>query len=422
MTPGAYIAMVATLPKKEDAIMTTSNDAAGQKPDLGAQPPGEANSIQDRLEFGGLTRRGLIGSGIAGTMLGAAEPVLAARDAGRIAHAIGRVGRVHELPSSDRTVKVGAMDPHTPVVLEIESGDIVHYPNTWVNWANEAKYGVPFGEREAIRKRHPDGPYSLIGPVAVKGAEPGDVIECRMIRLRPIDWGWNSTPLGVGALTTDFDTPYLRYVRMDPARRYAQFASGVRIPLAPIQGVMAVQPAGDKPVSAILSGSWGGNISLRNLVEGTSLFLGVEVPGGRLWTGDSHAAAGDGVVDQTAIETAMEDLRIQYILHKRVAVKMPLAETPNEWIVLAYGETVDDALQNAIRKMMDWLAPVTGLTRADIYALASIAGSFRFTQYANWRHSVYTSSPLKAVHGVLPKNIFSPAILARISESVRPKP
>jgi acetamidase/formamidase len=78
-------------------------------------------------------------------------------------------------------------------VLEIESGDIVHYPNTWVNWANEAKFGMSFEERESIRKRYPAGPYSLIGPVAVKGAEPGDVIECRMIRLRPIDWGWNST-------------------------------------------------------------------------------------------------------------------------------------------------------------------------------------------------------------------------------------
>ena len=116
---------------------------------------------------------------------------------------------------------------------------------------------------------------------------------------------------------------------------------------------MAVQPAGDKPVSGILSGAYGGNISLRELTEGASLFLGVEVQGGRLWTGDSHAAQGDGVVNQTAIETAMEDLRIQYVLHKRVKLTGPIAETPAHWIMLGYGQTVEDALTASLRQMFE---------------------------------------------------------------------
>jgi acetamidase/formamidase len=330
-----------------------------------------------------------------------------------------RIGKVHTLASSAETVRVGAMDPSAPAVLTIDSGDVVHYPDTWVNWGNEAKYGMDFATREPIRKRYPQGPYSLIGPVAVRDAEPGDVIECRMLRLNPIDWGWNSAPKGVGALPADFSEPYLHYLRFDAQRRFADFGNGVRIPLAPLQGVMATQPAGDKPVSAILTGRYGGNIVLRELTEGTALFLPVEVAGGRLWTGDSHAAQGDGVVDQTAIETAMQDLRIQYVLHKHVDLAAPLAETPSHWIVLGFGDSIEDALTASLRQTISWLSAAAGLAKTDVYALCSIAGSFRITQYSHQTNTVYATVPAKTVHGLMPKNIFSPDLQRQVASSIR---
>jgi acetamidase/formamidase len=373
-------------------------------------------SRRDLMRFAGLT-------GVAATF--AAGSVAAARPQSAPAGGAPvfdprKVGTVHTLPSNNETVRVGAMDPATPVVLTIRSGDVVSYPNTWVNWGNEAKEGMSFAEREPIRKRYPQGPYSLIGPVAVEGAEPGDVIECRMLHLRPISWGWNSAPKGVGALPADFTEPYLHYLQFDREREYTDFAPGVRIPLAPIQGVMAAQPAGDKPVSAILSGHYGGNIVLRELVAGTALFLPVEVAGGRLWTGDSHAAQGDGVVDQTAIETAMEDLRIQYVLHKSVDLAAPIAETPTHWIVMGFGESIEDALTASLRQTIDWLSRATSLSKLDVYALSSIAASFRITQYAHQTNTVYSSVPAKTVHGMLPKQVFSADLLRRISASVRP--
>jgi len=109
-------------------------------------------------------------------------------------------GRTHVLESTKDTVSMGVLDPARGPAVTIDSGDIVHYPNTWTVWGNEAKYGLSFEEREPIRKRYPSGPYSNVGPVALRGAEPGDVLEMRWLRLRPIDWGWNSFPLGVGAL------------------------------------------------------------------------------------------------------------------------------------------------------------------------------------------------------------------------------
>ena len=386
------------------------------------------DAIAETLDVRGLSRRGF--AGLAGASAAFIAGAANASTASAKPHAPASatpvfdpkaIGRVHVLPSTPQTVRVGLMDPAAPVVLEIESGDVVHYPNTWVNWANEAKFGMSFAEREPIRKKYAaQGPYSLIGPVAVKGAEAGDVIECRMLRLKPIEWGWNSAPHGVGALPTDFSEPYLHYLKFDAARRYTDFAPGVRIPLKPLQGVMAVQPAGDTPVSAILTGAYGGNIVLSELVEGTSLFLPVQVAGGRLWTGDSHAAQGDGVVDQTAIETAMEDLRIQYVLHKRATIAGPIAETPTHWIVLGFGETLEDALTASLRQTIAWMSQATGLAKVDVYALLSIVGSFRVTQYAHQTGSNYAAIPAKTVHGMLPKAVFDPARLRQISRSIRP--
>lgn len=378
----------------------------------------DVEAVLGAADVRGLSRR-LFGAAAMTAAAFATSPAAAAADPRRAPVFPTPTGRVRVLHSSPDTVRVGAMDPAAPAAIEIESGEVVHYPDTWVNWANEAKLDMSFAEREPIRRKYPQGPYSLVGPVVVRGAEPGDIIECRMVRLRPIAWGWNSAPKGVGALPADFAAPYLHYVRFDAARRFGEFAPGVRIRLAPIQGVMAAEPISDKPVSAILSGPYGGNLVLRDLVEGSALFLPVQVAGGRLWTGDSHAAQGDGVVDQTGIETAMEDLRIQYVLHKRRPLAGPIAETADSWIVLGHGPTLEDALTTALRRTISWLSPATGLPALDVYALCSMAGSFRVTQYANQTNSNYTSAPPKGIHVVLPKAIFDAPRQAQISRSLR---
>jgi acetamidase/formamidase len=329
-------------------------------------------------------------------------------------------GKTHVLPSTKETVHVGAMDPALPAVLTIDSGDIVQYTDTWLMWGNEPVYGMSFEAREPIRLKYPQGPYSMPGPVAIRGAKPGDVVECRMVKLRPIDWGWNSAPRTVGALPNEYADPYLKYMRFDDARASADFGNGVTIALKPVQGVMSVQPAGDTPVSAILSGAWGGNIVLSELVAGTSLFLPVQVAGAKLWTGDSHAAQGDGVVDQTAIETAMEDLQIQYVLHKGRTLWGPVAETPTHWITLGFSnETLDDAITSALRNAIAWISAATTLSPQDVYALYSIVGSFRVTQYAHQLGSAYTSVPSKTVHGMLPKSVFERDVARAISSHFR---
>ncbi len=326
----------------------------------------------------------------------------------------------HVVESTPETVRSGYLDPAAKPVAVIASGDTIRYPDTWTHWGNEAKFGMSFADREPLRHRYPHGPYSMLGPVEVTGAQPGDVIEVSITALRTIGWGWNSFPLGVGALPHDFAEPYVHYFIFDDARTVAVYEHGITLPMAPFLGVVAAEPAGDEPISAIVSGPYGGNLVLRDLGVGSHLFLPVAKPGGRMWTGDVHALQGDGVVDQTAIETAAENLEIRYDLHKQVALRGPLGETDTAWIVVAFAASLDDALVACLREVIYWLPAAAGITGPEAYALASMAVSFRVTQYANQTGSAYTSIPPKAVHAVIPKSIFPADLRGRIAAWLRP--
>jgi acetamidase/formamidase len=328
--------------------------------------------------------------------------------------------KVHIVESTTDTVRSGFLDPTALPVATIHSDDIVSYPNTWTHWGNEATFGMSFEEREPLRHRYPKGPYSLLGPVEVIGADPGDCIECRLLVLRTRNWGWNSFPLGVGALPSDFKDPYVHYFRFGDSRSVTEYVHGISLPLAPFLGVTAVEPLGDDPVSGILSGPYGGNLVLNELTVGTSLFLPVFKPGGRIWVGDVHALQGDGVVDQTAIETAADDLQLRYTLHKEVALQGPLAETPTHWIGLGFADSLDEALVACLRGLISWMHVAAGITEGEAYAFCSMAVSFRVTQYAHQTGSAYTSAPPKTVHGMVPKDHFPAKLRDRIGSWLRP--
>jgi acetamidase/formamidase len=368
-----------------------------------------------------LVRRTLLkltaGAGLAPFLAGL--PGAAAATGAGSGYATPAIGNTHSIVPSKANVGAGQMDPAAASAARIRSGDVVHYDGTWTQWGNEAKYGMSFDEREPIRKRYPNGPYSLIGPVEIEGAMPGDVVECKMLKMRLIGWGWNSSPKGVGALPGDFKKPYLRYLKFNEARTRAEFVPGVSIPLAPFQGVFAAQPVGDKPVSGILSGPYGGNLDLAELVEGTSLFLPVQVPGARIWTGDTNGAQGDGVVNQTAIETALEEMRVQYVLHPKVPLQGPMVETPTHWIGLGFGDSLDSALVACLRQMLGWISAATGIAPEDCYGICSVGASFRVTQYSNQTGTVYQFIPPKGIHCMLPKALFDAGLQDKLARSLR---
>ena len=141
-----------------------------------------------------------------------------------------------------------------------------------------------------------------------------------------------------------------------------------------------------------------------------------------MWTGDANAIQSDGVVDQTGIESAMEELRVQYNVHHGVTLAGPTIETPENWIVMAFAESLDEALPSCVRTAIDWLNVHGGVDRRDAYALCSMAVSFRVTQWANQTGSVYSSIPPRTIHGVIPKSVLGQEVTGRIEASMRPAP
>jgi acetamidase/formamidase len=143
-------------------------------------------------------------------------------------------------------------------------------------------------------------------------------------------------------------------------------------------------------------------------------------PGARVWTGDANAAQSDGVVDQTGIESAMEELRVQYLVHKGVQLTGPTIETPAHWIVMAFADSLDAALPNCVRTAIAWLSTHAGLDRRDAYALCSLAVSFRVTQWADQTGTVYSAIPPRTIHAMIPKSVLGDRLVERIEASMRP--
>jgi acetamidase/formamidase len=321
-----------------------------------------------------------------------------------------RGGRVHVVPSTPETVRLGVFDATLENVLEIESGDVVVYPDTWSHFLNRLQPGASIDDLARLRRENPDrGPHSIIGPVGVHGAEPGDMLSIHFRRLVPVDWGAtfvNPGDLGTGTLPQEFPQGQIRYLDIDLPKMRAEFLPGISVPIAPFQGTFGVAPAAGGVVSSVPPGQHAGNIDLRDLTEGSILYIPVWQAGGKIYTGDSHATQGDGEVNNQALESAMREVRIRVELHKHAGWAWPFAETTENWIAMGIDLDLNEAFRIATRNTIEFLHRKAGLTPLDAYSLASIAISFRVTQFVN---------KTRGVHAMIPKSLFTADRAAAIS-------
>lgn len=326
-------------------------------------------------------------------------------------------GRDHGIDSVDETVRLGVFDATLPPIVTIDSGDTVTFANTWSHFLNKMQPGVPVDLLAELRKSNPGrGPHSIIGPIAVKNAEPGDVLEIRYKRFKPVNWGAvfnNPGALGTGLLAADFPQGQIKYLDLDLAKMNVQFAPNINVPLKPFQGTLGVAPPdGYYPplspgvTSSVPPGPHGGNIDLSELTEGSTLFLPVWKKDALIYTGDSHAVQGDGEISLTALETRMQEMRIQVVLHKQGNFAWPIAETATHWITLGLDKDLNTAMQLAARNAIKFLATRGGMTELDAYALCSIAASFRVTQVVDI---------VRGVHAMIPKSLFSGDLRQKIA-------
>ena len=252
----------------------------------------------------------------------------------------------------------------------------------------------------AVKRGEGAGPHILTGPVHVESAQPGDMLEVRVLDVEiRVPYGVNSTGPGWGAVPDLLTEPAQKVIKLDLKRRVALFAKGVEVPLAPFMGIVAVAPPPQqRRVSTKPPGAFGGNIDFRHLTAGATLYLPVFNEGALFYTGDGHACQGDGEVDGTAIEISLTPT-LQLIVHKGAGRGMswPRAEDAANHYAMGMGPTVDEALKGAIREAVKFLQGKAGLSAAEAYALCSLAVDFRIGEAVN---------NVQMVYGVIPKRLF----------------
>jgi acetamidase/formamidase len=334
---------------------------------------------------------------------------LAALGAAGATIALGAQSKTHRLLATPTTVAYGYYWSEAKPALTIASGDIIDVDTLLTNSPmGLARMGVADEEIQeslkAVTQAFPQGNagrgpggHILTGPVFVEGAEPGDVLEVKILSIDlALSYGYNGCS---GFVRDNCDRAAgSKLLRLDAKAMTSQFAPGIVIPLKPFFGSMGVAPAPELGrVSSNPPGRHAGNLDNRELVAGSTLYIPVFVKGALFEIGDGHAAQGDGEVDQTAIETSLRG-KLQLTVRKDMKLTWPRAETATDYITMATDPDLKVATTAAIQEMIDFLSSTRGLTKHEAYQLTSIAGNVAITQLVDL--------PNVGVHVKIPKDIF----------------
>ncbi len=269
-------------------------------------------------------------------------------------------------------------------VLTIDSGDTVRFKTLEAEWGFEnfsvTKFDPKLGPppRRLANTKH-EGPrgHALCGPVFIRGAKPGMTLAIHIDSIQTGKWGWT-----VGGNTPEGEEIFHLW-ELDPLHMYGRNQYGHQVALRPFMGVMGMPPAEPGQHITQPPRATGGNIDCKELVEGSTLYLPIAVPGGLFSTGDGHAAQGDGEVSRTAIECPIEEARMTFTLQPDLHITSPRAWTRTGWLTFGFDENLNVASQAALDSMLDLIVEKHGISRADALALASVVVDLRVTQIAN---------------------------------------
>jgi acetamidase/formamidase len=306
----------------------------------------------------------------------------------------------HRLPATPHTVAYGYYSATAVPVLRIASGDIVEVETLITNRPDrlEAAGVAPADVQQSLRDivaqvtdKGPGG-HILTGPIFIEGADSGDVLEVRILKIDlALPYGYNGCS---GFLPANCDsTQRTRIIPLDRKRHVAMFAPGVVLPLHPFFGSMGVAPPRDSGrVSSNPPGIHAGNMDNKELVAGTTLFIPVHTAGALFEIGDGHAVQGDGEVDQTAVETSLTG-RLQFIVRKDLHLTWPRAETRTHFIAMGMDKDLTKATQLAVQNAIDFIAGYRGWSKMEAYRLVSVACDVRVTELVDGNVGVHVMIP-----------------------------
>jgi acetamidase/formamidase len=317
--------------------------------------------------------------------------------------------QTHTLLATPTTVAWGYYWAGAKPVLTVHSGDTVvmqtlstcgspeRLQSLGVPAADIPAYEAPIYAGVPEADRGPGG-HILTGPVAIAEAEPGDVLEVRILKIS-IDapFACNSFGAGRGFLPDDFPYSRTKIIPLDRQRMTAAFAPGVTIPLHPFFGSMGLAPASPGKYNSAPPWMHAGNIDNKEIVAGSTLFIPVNGKGALFEAGDGHAGQGNGEVDITALETFLTGT-FQFIVHKArpndpQRLLWPRAETPTQYIAMGFSEDLKTATEMAVRNMISFLSEQNPdyphLSRDDAYSLISVACDVDITQLVDTKSGVH---------------------------------
>lgn len=217
------------------------------------------------------------------------------------------------------------------------------------------------------------------GPVYVDGAEPGDVLKVEIQKITIGDHGCQALIPGDGPLGHHLQE---EYTKIFPVRDgYVEFNDRIRIPVSPMIGVIGTAPA-EGGVVNVTPGEHGSNMDNRKIQEGTTLYLPVNVPGALLAMGDLHAVMGDGEASTCGLEVSGE-ITVRVSVIKDAKLPTPFLKTADEYITVAPGKTLDQAVRAACEKMYAFLGEAANLDPCECITLLSLVGSMEICQIVN---------------------------------------
>jgi acetamidase/formamidase len=286
-----------------------------------------------------------------------------------------------------------------PPRLRIAPGDTVSLECVDASGA-QVRPGMTVAEYAGIDRERI---HALTGPIHVEGAQAGDVLQVDVLQVAHKGWGWSSVVTGLGFLKQRFAEPYLFHWQLEDAM--TRSLSPAIVPLRPFCGVMGVAPAEDGEFRTRPPGIFGGNMDVRELCAGATLYLPVLNSGALFSAGDAHAAQGDGEVCINGIECPA-DVSLRFHLHKSQTLAGPLVESAapakpgtgsEAWMVVESATDVATAARAATSRMIDLLADRWGFTEIHAYLLCSVAMRLQLSQVVN--------EPMFTVSAALPKSV-----------------
>lgn len=305
---------------------------------------------------------------------------------------------VHYIPQDRRTLH-GHFSNKLEPIIEIDDGDTVIGNVMDGDWhLSKPPHPNSFsGNFFAPKDAELDSGHALIGPIYIKGADPGSVLSVQVNRLIPANWGWSR----VGGVKNDHTErlgiddkeEYFLIWDIDNDSGLATSHLGHKVKIDPFLGVLAVEPKEEGIFSTHPPNYFGGNIDCNLLTPGSTVYLPISVKGALFSFGDGHAVQGDGELGGTAIECTMELVDLTLKIETEINIELPRANTPEGWVTFGFHENLTDALYGALNEMASLLQELFDINKKEALAIISVIGDARITQVVNGIRGVHVVVP-----------------------------